>query len=57
MVRLDLQSMKGDRRQNEMISMLNSAGCGQSEIADLLGTTASTVNASLYKAKRKATEK
>ena len=47
MVRLNLQSMKGDRSQNEMISMLDSAGCRQSEIADLPKTTANTVNVSL----------
>jgi DNA-directed RNA polymerase specialized sigma24 family protein len=57
MVRLDLESMKGSRSQNEIISMLDSAGCGQSEIADLLRTTANTVNVSLYKAKRKARKK
>lgn len=40
-----------------MISLLESVGCGQSEIADFLGTTANTVNVSLYKAKRKAGKK
>ena len=54
LVRLNLRSMKGDRSQNDMISLLDSVGCGQSEIADLLGTTTNTVNVSLYKAKRRA---
>jgi len=56
-VRLDLQRMKGDRSQNQMISMLNSVNCSQKEIADLLGTTPNTVNVALYKAKRKAGKK
>lgn len=54
MVRLNLQTLKGSRSQNEMIFVLDSIGCGQSEIADLLGTTTNTVNVSLYKGKRKA---
>lgn len=54
LVRLNLQNMKGGRSQSEMISLLDSVGCGQSEIADFLGTTRNTVNVSLYKAKRKA---
>jgi hypothetical protein len=54
LVRLNLQGMKGDRSQNDMISLLDSVGCGQSEIADFLGTTTNTVNVSLYKAKRRA---
>jgi hypothetical protein len=57
LVRLNLESMRGDRSQNEMISMLDSVGCGQSEIADLLGTTANTVNVSLYKAKKRKKKK
>jgi DNA-directed RNA polymerase specialized sigma24 family protein len=56
-VRLDLQNMKGSRSQNEMIALLDSVGCGQSEIADFLGTTTNTVNVSLYKTKRKAGKK
>jgi DNA-directed RNA polymerase specialized sigma24 family protein len=54
LVRLNLQNMRGDRSQNDMIALLDSVGCGQSEIADFLGTTTNTVNVSLYKAKRKA---
>jgi len=56
-VRLSLQNMRGDRSQNDMIALLDSVGCGQSEIADFLGTTTNTVNVSLYKAKRKAGKK
>lgn len=57
LVRLNLQTLKGERSQNDMISMLDSLGCGQSEIAELLGTTANTVSGSLCKAKRKAAKK
>ncbi len=57
LVRLNLQNMKGDRSQNDMISLLDSVGCAQSEIADFLGTTTNTVNVSLYKIKRRADRK
>jgi DNA-directed RNA polymerase specialized sigma24 family protein len=57
LVRLNLHAMRGDRSQGDMISMLDSVGCGQSEIAALLGTTANTVNVALYKAKKKAGKK
>jgi len=57
LVRLNLQNMKGDRSQQDMISLLDLVGCGQSEIADFLGTTTNTVNVSLYKAKTKARKK
>ena len=57
LVRLDLQNQKGERSQNEMILMLDSIGCAQSEIAHLLGTTTNTVNVALYKAKKKAKKK
>jgi DNA-directed RNA polymerase specialized sigma24 family protein len=57
LVRLNLHNMKGDRSQNDMIALLDSVGCGQSEIADFLGTTTNTVNVTLYKAKRKAGKK
>jgi DNA-binding CsgD family transcriptional regulator len=53
LVRLDLQTMKGDHTQNDMILMLDSVGCRPSEIANLLGTTSNTVNVSLSNAKRK----
>jgi len=57
LVRLNVQNMRGERSQNEMISLLDSVGCGQSEIADFLGTSTNTVNVSLYKARRKAGKK
>jgi len=50
---LNLQAMRGDRSQADMISMLDSLGCGQSEIARLLGTTPNTVNVALYNAKKR----
>jgi hypothetical protein len=53
LVRLNLETMRGSRSQADMISMLDSVGCRQSEIADLLGTTSNTVNVSLYKKKNR----
>ena len=52
-VRLNLQTMRGDRTQRDLILMLDSVGCGPSEIANLLGTTPNTVNVSLTNAKKK----
>jgi len=57
LVRLNLQTMRGDRTQKDMILMLDSVGCKPSEIAGLLGTTPNTVNVSLSNAKRKRREK
>ncbi len=57
LVRLNLQTMRGDHNQRDMILMLDSAGCGPSEIADLLGTTSNTVNVSLSIAKKKKRKK
>lgn len=57
LVRLNLHAMRGNRNQGDLISLLDSVGCGQSEIADLLGTTPNTVNVTLYTAKKKAGKK
>jgi DNA-directed RNA polymerase specialized sigma24 family protein len=57
LVRLNLENSKGDRKQSEMIALLDSVGCGQTEIASLLGTTPNTVNVTLSRAKRKAKKK
>jgi DNA-directed RNA polymerase specialized sigma24 family protein len=57
LVRLTLQGRKGSEGQPALISMLDEIGCGPTEIADLLGTTANTVNVSLYRTKRKAKKK
>jgi len=57
LVRLNLQSMRGDRTQGDMVLMLDSVGCGPSEIADLLGTTSNTVNVTLSNAKKKKGKK
>jgi hypothetical protein len=57
LVRLNLIGIQGDKSQNEMIFTLDSMGCGQSEIAHLLGTTQNTVNVSLYKAKKRGLKK
>lgn len=53
LARLNLETLKSGRSQADMIQMLDSVGCGQSEIADLLGTTPNTVNVTLYKAKKR----
>jgi len=57
LVRLNLQTIRGDRTQRDMILMLDSARCGPSEIADLLGTTSNTVNVSLSNEKKKKRKK
>jgi DNA-directed RNA polymerase specialized sigma24 family protein len=57
LVRLNLIGVQGNKSQNEMIFTLDSMGCGQSEIAHLLGTTTNTVNVSLYKAKKRGLKK
>ena len=53
LVRINLQTMRGDRTQIDMILMLDAARCGPSEIAELLGTTSNTVNVALSNAKKK----
>lgn len=53
LVRLNLQTMKGDRNQADMILMLDSVGCGPREIADLLGTTSNTVSVTLSNARKR----
>ena len=57
LTQLSLKTAKGERSQSEMISLLDTFGCGQTEIARLLGTTQNTVNVALYKAKRRQTKK
>jgi DNA-directed RNA polymerase specialized sigma24 family protein len=57
LVRLNLIIAKGEHSQTEMIDLLHSGGCGQSEIASLIGTTANTVNVTLHRAKRKTRKK
>jgi len=51
LVRLNLETMRGGHSQAHMIEVLDSVGCKQSEIADLVGTTSNTVNVTLYKKK------
>ena len=57
LVGLQVQAVKGGHTQAEMIALLDSVGCGQTEIATLLGTTANTVGVALHRAKRKAKKK
>ncbi len=53
-VGLDIRRVKNEQSQPEMISTLDSIGCGQSEIGNLLGISANTVKVSLYRTKKKA---
>ena len=57
LTRLNLQTMRGDRTQQDMVLLLDSVGCGPSEIADLLGTTPNTINVTLSNAKKKKRKK
>lgn len=49
---LDLRHRLGS--QGEVIQELSKVGFGPSRIADLIGTTANTVNVTLQKAKKKS---
>jgi DNA-directed RNA polymerase specialized sigma24 family protein len=51
-VRINLQLNRGDRTQRELVIVLDSIGCGPSEIVRLLGTSSNTVNVALSKAKK-----
>lgn len=53
LVRLNLQAMRKDHNQTEMILMLASVGCGHAEIAALLGITPNSVGPTLSRANRK----
>jgi len=53
LVRISPRELRDKRGQADTILKLSSAGCGPSEIADLLGTTANTVNVTLSNAKKK----
>ncbi len=47
-----LELRRTAKSQNELIVELDKAGFGQTRIAELLGTTANTVNVALSKAKK-----
>ena len=53
LVRLNIQAMREDRNQKEMVLMLAAIGCGHKEIADLLGITSNSVGPALSRANRK----
>lgn len=57
LTRLNLQTMRADRSQAELISMLDSLGCGQTEIARLLGTTPNTVGVTIHHSKKRSKRK
>jgi len=53
LVRLNLQGMRNERGQKEMVLMLDSIGCGHAEIAGLLGITPNSVGPTLSRANRR----
>lgn len=53
LVRLNVQAMRKDRNQKEMVLLLAAIGCGHKEIADLLGITPNSVGPALSRANRK----
>jgi CRP-like cAMP-binding protein len=57
LVRLNLESIRAGRSQTDMVGVLGSVGCGQTEIANLLGTTSNTVSTALARAKKKNRKK
>lgn len=52
LVRLKLHEVRGDRSQKDMIHLLDECGCGPSQIAKLLNTTANSVNPVLSRSRR-----
>jgi hypothetical protein len=52
-----LELRRTAKSQNELIAELDKAGFGQTRIAELLGTTANTVNVALSKAKKAKNKK
>lgn len=57
LIRLTAIGLFGDKTQREKIEMLSSAGMQPKEIADLLGTTANTVNVALSGIRKKKSKK
>lgn len=53
LVQLNLRSMGTERSQKDMVLTLDSAGCGHSEIATLLGINPNSVGPTLSRAKSK----
>lgn len=51
LVRLNLQAMRNDRGQKEMVLMLDAMGYGHAEIAGLLGITPNSVGPTLSRAR------
>ena len=51
---LAIQLRRSSENQAELILELSRAGFGPTRIAELLGTTANTVNVTLQKAKRRS---
>jgi hypothetical protein len=57
LVRLQVHSLRKDSKQVDTIRELSNAGLGPSRIADLLGTTANTVNVALAREKKRKTNR
>ena len=57
LVRQSLETIRGNRSQKEIIVLLDSVGCGASEIASLLGTTSNTVKVTLCTSKNEKRKK
>jgi hypothetical protein len=53
LVRLHVYALRRDSKQVDAIRELTSAGLGPSRIAELLGTTANTVNVALAREKKR----
>ncbi len=57
LIRLTAIGLFGDKTQREKIELLSSAGLQPKDIADLLGTTANTVNVALSGIRKKQRKK
>lgn len=57
LVRLQVHSLRKGSKQVDTIRELNNAGLGPSRIADLLGTSANTVNVALAREKKRKTNR
>ena len=57
LIRLTAIGLFGDKTQREKIELLSSAGLQPKEIADLLGTTANSVNVALSGIRKKKRKK
>jgi DNA-directed RNA polymerase specialized sigma24 family protein len=52
LVRIGLDNIRGDRNQKDMILLLDSIGCGHTEIAEILGISQNSVGPALSRGRR-----